>query len=60
MSTLCSVELKRDDECFHGGEKLAYNGKTDEEFQNIRVDYVKRIQKNIKDRFRKEDRASSL
>ena len=29
----------------------------DEEFQNIRVDYAKRIQKNIKDRFRKEDPA---
>ena len=57
LTAMKSVIEKRDDECFHGGEKLAYNGTMDEEFQNIRVDYVKRIQKNIKDRFRKEDRA---
>ena len=44
-----SVIEKRDDECFYGEEKLVYNSRMDEEFQNIRVDYVKRIQKNAKD-----------
>ena len=35
--------------------KMAYSKTMDSEFETIRADYVKKMKKNIKDRFKKRD-----
>ena len=43
---------KTDDGVQYGGEKLTYHAGMDSEFENIRLQYIKKIKKNIGNRFR--------
>ncbi|XP_052233429.1 zinc finger protein 862-like [Dreissena polymorpha] len=44
-----------DDGAFFSGEKLKYHDNMGSEFATVRKDYIKRMKKNISDRFRKTD-----
>ena len=48
---------KKHDGVFYGDEKLSYHDRMETEFESIRKDYIKRLKKNINNRFPKADSA---
>lgn len=57
LSKMKNMITRTDDGVKFGEEKLKFHENMDKEFEDVRSDYIKRLKKNIKERFRKEDSA---